>query len=104
MPEPAWPPENTADMEVIPCPGHSLGGVSYYFKEMKKIYTGDTIFRQSIGRTDFPGGDYKSMLLSLARLARLEGSYTVYPGHDRPTDLERERRMNPYMRQGLTLA
>ena len=42
-------------------------------------------------------------LLSLARLARLEGNYRVYPGHDRPTDLERERRMNPYMRQGLTL-
>ena len=57
----------------------------------------------SCGRTDFPGGDYKEMLLSLARLARLEGNYRVYPGHDRATDLEWERRMNPYMRQGLTL-
>ena len=63
----------------------------------------DVIYRLDFTNND-EGGDYKAMLLSLARLARLEGSYTVYPGHDRATDLERERRMNPYMRQGLTLA
>ena len=89
-------------IKVISTPGHSKGSVCLVVEDV--IFAGDTLFWGSCGRTDFPGGDYKAMLLSLARLARLEGSYTVYPGHDRATDLERERRMNPYMRQGLTLA
>ncbi len=88
-------------IHVLSTPGHSKGSVCLVVENA--IFAGDTLFYGSCGRTDFPGGDYKEMLLSLARLARLEGNYTVYPGHDRPTDLERERRMNPYMRQGLTL-
>ena len=52
------------------------------------------------GRTDFAGGSYEDILRSLKRLAQLPGQYTVYPGHDRPTDLDFERRMNPYMKQG----
>ena len=89
-------------LHVLSTPGHSRGSVCIVVDNV--IFAGDTLFFGSCGRTDFPGGDYKEMLLSLARLARLEGDYRVYPGHDRPTDLERERRMNPYMRQGLTLA
>ena len=88
-------------IHVLSTPGHSEGSVCLVVEN--NIIAGDTLFYGSCGRTDFPGGDYKDMLLSLARLARLEGNYTVYPGHDRPTDLERERRLNPYMRQGLTL-
>ena len=88
-------------IHVLSTPGHSKGSVCLLVENV--ILAGDTLFYGSCGRTDFPGGDYKEMLLSLARLARLDGDYTVYPGHDRPTDLERERRMNPYMRQGLTL-
>ena len=88
-------------IHVLGTPGHSKGSVCLVVEDA--ILAGDTLFYGSCGRTDFPGGDYKEMLLSLARLARLEGNYRVYPGHDRPTDLERERRMNPYMRQGLTL-
>ena len=86
---------------MLSTPGHSKGSVCLVVEN--NIIAGDTLFYGSCGRTDFPGGDYKEMLLSLARLARLEGDYKVWPGHDRPTDLERERRMNPYMRQGLTL-
>lgn len=89
-------------IHVISTPGHSKGSVCLLVENV--IFAGDTLFYGSCGRTDFPGGDYKEMLLSLARLARLEGNYKVYPGHDRPTDLDWERRMNPYMRQGLTLA
>ena len=88
-------------IHVLSTPGHSEGSVCLVVEN--NIFAGDTLFYGSCGRTDFPGGDYKDMLLSLARLARLEGNYTVYPGHDRATDLERERRLNPYMRQGLTL-
>lgn len=89
-------------IHVLSTPGHSRGSVCLLVENV--IFAGDTLFYGSCGRTDFPGGDYKEMLLSLARLARLEGNYKVYPGHDRPTDLDWERRMNPYMRQGLTLA
>ena len=89
-------------IHVLSTPGHSRGSVCLVVENA--ILAGDTLFYGSCGRTDFPGGDYKEMLLSLARLARLEGNYTVYPGHDRSTDLDHERRMNPYMRQGLTLA
>lgn len=89
-------------IHVLSTPGHSKGSVCLLVENV--IFAGDTLFYGSCGRTDFPGGDYKEMLLSLARLARLEGNYKVYPGHDRPTDLDWERRMNPYMRQGLTLA
>ena len=88
-------------IHVLSTPGHSKGSVCLVVEDA--ILAGDTLFYGSCGRTDFPGGDYKEMLLSLARLARLEGNYRVYPGHDRATDLEWERRMNPYMRQGLTL-
>ena len=88
-------------IHVLSTPGHSKGSVCLVVEDA--ILAGDTLFYGSCGRTDFPGGDYKEMLLSLARLARLEGNYTVYPGHDRSTDLDHERRMNPYMRQGLTL-
>ena len=88
-------------IHVLSTPGHSKGSVCLVVEDA--ILAGDTLFYGSCGRTDFPGGDYKEMLLSLARLARLEGNYRVYPGHDRATDLEWERRMNPYLRQGLTL-
>ena len=88
-------------LHVLSTPGHSHGSVCIVVENV--ILAGDTLFYGSCGRTDFPGGDYREMLLSLARLARLEGDYKVYPGHDRPTTLDWERRMNPYMRQGLTL-
>ena len=68
-------------IHVLSTPGHSKGSVCLVVEDA--ILAGDTLFYGSCGRTDFPGGDYKEMLLSLARLARLEGNYRVYPGHDR---------------------
>ena len=65
------------------------------------MFSGDTLFRCSCGRTDFAGGDYREMLQSLGRLGNLPGSYRVYPGHDQPTTLDYERRVNPYVRQGM---
>ena len=65
------------------------------------LFCGDTLFAGSCGRTDFAGGDYREMLQSLARLGNLPGSYRVYPGHDQPTTLDYERRVNPYVRQGM---
>lgn len=65
------------------------------------LFTGDTLFCGSMGRTDFPGGDVTEMLDSLRRLGELTGDFTVYPGHDRPTTLEAERRSNPYLREAM---
>ena len=84
---------------VLETPGHSKGSVCLVAEDV--IFSGDTLFRCSCGRTDFAGGDYREMLQSLGRLGNLPGSYRVYPGHDQPTTLDYERRVNPYVRQGM---
>ena len=89
-------------IRVMETPGHSSGSVCLVVEDA--ILAGDTLFYGSCGRTDLPTGDYKAILCSLGRLGKLEGNYRVYPGHDRATDLEQERRHNPYLRQGMTLA
>lgn len=88
-------------VSVMETPGHSEGSVCLLAGDV--IFAGDTLFRMSCGRTDFPGGSYGAILRSLARLARLEGDYTVYPGHESATTLNFERSHNPYMKQGLSL-
>lgn len=86
-------------LTVMVTPGHSPGSVCLVVGDT--IFSGDTLFRANCGRCDFPGGDYRKMLSSLARLGRMEGQYTVYPGHDRATDMDYERSHNPYMLQGM---
>ena len=88
-------------LDVLETPGHSQGSVCLLVEGQGVIFAGDTLFRCSCGRCDFPGGDYRAMLRSLARLAALEGQYTVYPGHESATDMDYERRNNPYMKQGM---
>ncbi|MBE6940487.1 MAG: MBL fold metallo-hydrolase [Ruminococcaceae bacterium] len=88
-------------ISVLETPGHTQGSVCLMVEDV--IFAGDTLFRCSCGRTDFPGGSLRSMFRSLARLARLEGNYTVYPGHEMPTDLDYERQANTFMKRGLTL-
>ena len=87
--------------EVFATPGHTPGGVSLRCQDA--LFTGDTLFCGSCGRTDFPGGDYREMLASLARLGRMEGNFHVYSGHESDTELDYERRVNPYMKQGMSL-
>lgn len=83
-------------IDVMHTPGHTRGGVCYVIKNM--IFSGDTLFKGTVGRTDFPGGSFDEIEESLGKLSALEGDYDVYPGHDVSTTLERERRYNPYMR------
>jgi len=80
---------------VLETPGHSPGSVTLQCADA--LFTGDTLFRGSCGRTDLPGGDMGAMLASLRRLAQLPGDYEVYPGHMDSTTLEWERRFNYYM-------
>ena len=85
-----------ADFEfyVIPTPGHTPGSVCYIFDGM--MFTGDTLFKNSIGTTHL-GGDERQLMRSLRALRDLPGDYDVYPGHDSPTTLSDERRYNPYL-------
>ena len=87
----------------VETPGHSEGSVCLLVEGQGVLFAGDTLFRGSCGRCDFPGGDYRAMLKSLARLGALEGQYTVYPGHDSATDMDYERKYNPYMKQGMNV-
>lgn len=87
-------------IEVMNTPGHSLGSV--VLKVESVLFTGDTLFAGSCGRTDLRGGNYEQMLDSLKRLALLEGDYHVLPGHDVSSTLERERQSNYYMKEALS--
>lgn len=84
---------------VIHTPGHTPGGVTLRVKDA--LFTGDTLFAGSMGRSDFPGGSTRQLFASLKKLAQLEGDYRVLPGHDMTTTLERERRSNVFMLEAL---
>ena len=86
-------------VEVLATPGHSGGSVT--LKCENCLFTGDTLFAGSCGRTDFPDGSMTTILASLKRLGELEGDWNVFPGHMENSTLERERRYNPYLRQAM---
>ena len=81
---------------VMATPGHTWGSVCYRCGDA--LFSGDTLFAGSCGRTDLPGGDPETIQESLQRLAQLEDGITVYPGHGESTTIAREKRYNPYMR------
>lgn len=82
--------------KVLHTPGHTPGSCCFLLQD--QMFSGDTLFCRSIGRTDFPDGSMVKMRQSLQTLAALPGDWAVYPGHNEPTTLDRERRCNPYMR------
>ncbi len=87
--------------EVLATPGHTPGGLSFRCGEA--LFTGDTLFRGSCGRTDLPGGDMDEELRSLKKLCSLPGDYEVYPGHMDASTLDRERLLNYYCRQAMRM-
>ena len=86
-------------VKVLHTPGHSEGCVVLQCEDV--LFTGDTLFAGSMGRTDFPGGSTKKIMKSLKRLAELEGNFAVLPGHMETSNLETERQRNPYMIQAM---
>lgn len=82
----------------INTPGHTAGSGCFISFKDQVIFSGDTLFRLSMGRTDFPSGDDSEMLNSLRKLAALAGDFTVFPGHGESTTLDFERNNNPYVR------
>ena len=84
------------ELRFILTPGHTIGSGCYITDDC--IFSGDTLFCSSVGRTDFPTSSMRDMMASVERLKNLEGDYRIYPGHDIFTSLERERKHNPFMR------
>ena len=84
--------------EVLETPGHTPGGVTYRCGDA--LFTGDTLFAGSVGRTDFPGGNPVALMRSVKRLAALEGDFKVLPGHGPASSLSWERSHNFFMRAG----
>ena len=81
---------------VLHTPGHTAGSVCLQVEDC--LFTGDTLFRDDCGRCDLPGGNYQTMLKTLARIDKLEGVEDIFPGHMDATTLERERRFNQYIK------
>ena len=84
---------------VMATPGHTPGGVSLRCEDA--LFTGDTLFKGSCGRTDLPGGNMEQELRSIRRLCELPGDFEVYPGHMDASSLERERNFNYYCRMAM---
>ena len=87
------------ELEVLETPGHTPGSVTLRAEDV--LFTGDTLFAGSMGRTDFEGGSGEAMKASLRRLAQLEGDYQVLPGHEGQTTLEQERKTNYCVRMAM---
>lgn len=78
--------------QVIHTPGHTKGGCCYYCEKEKVLFSGDTLFKRSVGRTDFPTGDTKTLMTSIReKLLCLPGDVVVYPGHEEQTNIAAER-------------
>ncbi|MBO6030661.1 MAG: MBL fold metallo-hydrolase [Prevotella sp.] len=89
----------THTLQILHTPGHTPGGIVFYEANEHIAFSGDTLFRMSIGRTDFERGSYEDMISSLQLLAQqLPAETTIYPGHGPLTTIADEIRYNPYMR------
>ena len=89
----------TLTIKVMETPGHSPGSVTLQVGDV--LFTGDTLFCGSMGRTDLRGGSYEEIMASLKRLGELEGDFHVCPGHDHTSTLEQERRYNPFLLEAM---
>ena len=85
-------------VRVIDTPGHTPGGVCYYFADDHRLLSGDTLFAGSIGRTDLPGGNLTTLAASLALLKELPDETEVIPGHGGFTTIGAEKRHNPFLK------
>lgn len=83
--------------KVMETPGHTCGSVCYLLEDERVIFSGDTLFEQSIGRTDFPTGDLAQMRESLRTLVALDGDYRLLSGHGDETTLQKEKATNYFL-------
>jgi glyoxylase-like metal-dependent hydrolase (beta-lactamase superfamily II) len=89
-------PVGNLSVKVLHTPGHTPGGVSLLVGDA--VFVGDTLFQGSVGRTDFPGGDFETLRTSIqTKLFALDEDITVYPGHNQPTTIGHEKKHNPFV-------
>lgn len=87
------------ELLVIHTPGHTKGSVCFYHKESKSLITGDTLFNESVGRTDLPTGNSVTLQESISeKLFSLDNATNVYPGHGETTTIGHEKKYNPFLR------
>lgn len=82
----------------IHTPGHSKDSVTFYFEEDNAMFIGDFIFKESIGRTDLPGGNVAEMKASIEKITQYDNNIKLYPGHNEDTTLGYEKENNPFLR------
>lgn len=87
-------PFSSGEIKVIHTPGHTVGGVCYILEN--EMFSGDTLFKGSIGRSDFKGGDMLTLIRSVGKLKKLGVNYNVYPGHGESTTMDYENKTNPF--------
>ena len=86
------------EVKVLHTPGHSPGGISLWLPAENAVFCGDTLFRDGLGRADFPGSSHKVLVESIrTKLFTLPDETVVYPGHGPPTTIGYERRHNPWL-------
>lgn len=89
-------------LKVIKTPGHTPGGVVLLHEQSKQLFTGDTLFRESIGRTDLPGGEYGTIIRSiLGNIIPLGDEVTIYPGHGEKSTIGHESLYNPFVVEAM---
>ena len=89
---------NNHEIKVLKSPGHSADGLMFIIDEIKSVFTGDTIFYGSVGRTDLPGGNFETMIDSINRLFEsVDDDYKIYPGHGPATTVLFEKNNNPFL-------
>ncbi len=85
-------------IQVLPCPGHSCGGSAFYVPELETVFAGDTIFFESVGRTDLTGGDFELLKETIRnRIYTLPDQTVIVPGHGPETTVAHEKEYNPYV-------
>lgn len=85
-------------IKVLFTPGHTPGGCCYYFNDQRILFSGDTLFCESVGRTDFPGGSSSTLIRSIReKLLNLSDDIKVYPGHMAQTSIGTEKMYNPFI-------
>lgn len=83
--------------KVVPTPGHSFGSVSFIFAEQEVIFSGDALFKETIGRTDLPTGNFEELIQSIRRELFIQPNhFAVHPGHGQSTTIAHEKNVNPY--------
>lgn len=89
---------NGIALKVIHTPGHTTGGICFYDEKNANLFTGDTLFRESIGRTDLPMGNHEELISCIKnKLFTLPDDVTVYPGHGKTSTIKHEKEFNPFI-------